>query len=95
MIALLHGQVQYFVEVCVQARIFAFAAVTPIHWNNAVVPQIYKPLNRAITNLQPTTTLYLVPANYLNGIMSIFPLKEQIQNQDTYVVIPYKFEVNL
>ena len=90
---MLHGQIQYFLEIIIDEQVFPFAAISPIHWNNKSTPQINLSLGKVITNLKPNNILYIIPATYLNGIISLFPLKQLIFGEEVYVVSSYKFQL--
>jgi hypothetical protein len=93
LIGLLHGQIQFFVKVEVGMKLFPFVAIKTVHWNNSPIPQFYHPLGKVITDNQPNNQLWMTPASYLMGIVSLFPLANKIEGKKAYVVTPYKFEI--
>ena len=93
MIELLHGQIQYFLEIIADGNIIPFAIISPIHWNNKPTPQVNLALGKVVTNLKPNDTLYFVPADQLIGIISLFPLQQLNSEEQIYAVIPYKFQI--
>ena len=93
LIELLHGQIQYFLEIITDGNIIPFAIISPIHWNNKPTPQVNLALGKVVTNLKPNDTLYFVPADQLIGIISLFPLQQLNSEEQIYAVIPYKFQI--
>ena len=90
LIELLHGQIQYFLEIIVDGNIIPFAIISPIHWNNKPSPQVNLALGKVVTNLKPNDVLYFVPADQLIEIISLFPLQQLNSEEQIYAVIPYK-----
>jgi len=90
---IMHGEVKYFLEIHFMDEIFPFAVISLLHWNDSTFPQLYKPLQKIITTKTDSEYEYVVLASNLNGIISLFPLKEKIQEKDPYVVVSYKFDI--
>ena len=78
-------------EIICNGQIIPFANIMTIHWNNEEVPQVFRKMNKVVTDRLTSNIEHLVPAHYIEGIISIFPLKTKIANKSAYIVIPYKF----